>query len=105
MKLRYGQNPAENPWLWEHMKSYSEWMASLFDALRIDNCHSTPIHVAEYMLDAARKVRPELYVTAELFTGSPEIDAYFVAKLGINSLIREAMAAYDPWDLGRHVHR
>jgi glycogen debranching enzyme len=87
------------------MQKYSEWTASMFDGLRIDNCHSTPLPVALHMIDAARRVRPDLYVTAELFTGSAELDAHYAAKLGINALVREAMGAHDSWDLGRHVHR
>jgi glycogen debranching enzyme len=80
-------------------------MARLFEGLRIDNCHSTPIHVASYLLDVARTVNPNIYVFAELFTGSEEKDVLFVSRLGINSLIREAMNAWDPRELARLAHQ
>lgn len=105
VKLRYGSGPEDNPWLWEHMKKYVEDLAATFDGFRIDNCHSTPLHVGVALLDSARVVNPDLYVCAELFTGSEETDTHFVSRLGINSLIREAYNGYDPKEMSRLLYR
>lgn len=104
VKLRYGQQPSDNPFLWAHMTEYTKTMARTFQGFRIDNCHSTPIPVATVLLDEARRIKPDLYIVAELFTGSEEMDIIFLQKLGISSLIREAAQPHSPEELSRLVH-
>lgn len=105
VKLRYGKGPEDSPYLWERMSKYVEMNAKIFDGFRIDNCHSTPLHVGEYFLDLARRVNPNLYVVAELFTGSEAMDCLFVERLGISSLIREAMQSWSEEELSRLIHK
>ena len=105
VKLRYGSGPKDNPWLWSHMTSYVTSLAQSFDGFRIDNCHSTPLHVGVALLDAARVVNPDLYICAELFTGNEQMDLVFVSRLGINSLVREAGNAWDPKEFSRILYR
>lgn len=105
VKLRYGEKPEDSPYLWEHMKRYTEIMAKIFAGFRVDNAHSTPLHVAEYLLDAARRVNNNLYVMAELFTGDENMDRLYVQRLGLGGLIREAMQAWSTGELSRLVHK
>ncbi|KIM34496.1 glycoside hydrolase family 13 protein [Serendipita vermifera MAFF 305830] len=105
VKLNYGRGPEDNPWLWKHITDYVTLLAGTFDGFRIDNCHSTPLHVGCTLLDAARVVNPDLYICAELFTGSEEMDVRFVSRLGISSLIREAYNAGDPKEMSRLLYR
>lgn len=105
VKLRYGSKPEDSPYLWKRMADYAKLSAKLFHGFRIDNCHSTPIHVGTHMLDAARSINPNLYVAAELFTGNEDYDILYVQQLGISSLIREAMQAYSVGELSRLCHK
>lgn len=91
IKLRYGNSPEDNPYLWDYMTQYVQSVASVVKALRIDNAHSTPLHVAEYFIKKARETNPQLYIMAELFTGSEKEDIDYINHLGINSIMREVI--------------
>ncbi|KAK5173455.1 bifunctional 4-alpha-glucanotransferase/amylo-alpha-1,6-glucosidase [Saxophila tyrrhenica] len=104
VKLRYGSGPDDSPYLWKFMTEYTQLMAKHFHGFRIDNCHSTPMHVAEHMLDAARHVQPNLVIAAELFSGDEKMDFMYCQRLGISFLVREAMQCWSTAEVSRLVH-
>uniref|UniRef100_A0A1I7XD66 Glycogen debranching enzyme n=1 Tax=Heterorhabditis bacteriophora TaxID=37862 RepID=A0A1I7XD66_HETBA len=81
------------------IQDYIRFPSYIFFFIRKMYCHF------QYLLLAAREVRPDLYVFAELFTGSEYLDNIYVNRLGISSLIREAQSAGDSHEQGRLVYR
>ena len=90
VKLRYGATKSDSPYLWKHMKLYVRKMAGMFHGFRLDNAHSTPLHIGEYLMRKARKDNTDLLIVSELFTGNSELDALFTKRIGFNGLVREA---------------
>lgn len=91
VKLYYGRKIEDSPYIWGHMEKYLGAMATIFQGMRVDNCHSTPLHVLEYFVNYARTINPSLFVFAELFSGSIFTDSLYTKRIGLNALIREAI--------------
>ena len=103
-KLNYGYSPSDCPYLMQHMTKYVQDMAKMFNGFRLDNAHSTPIFVAEYLAQKAREINPDLIIMAELFT-KKENEINFVNRIGINLLIRELIWCENAWKLSAQIHR
>jgi len=103
VKLRYGSGPGDCPALWTRAADYAALTARAFHGLRLDNCHSTPLHVAKFVLRAARRVRPELYVFAELYAGEEAAACHVVNRLGINAIVDVALHAQSASQLAQKV--
>lgn len=91
VKLRYGERKSDSPYLWKHMKKYIQSLASVFHGFRIDNAHSTPLHVGEYFLTKGREINPNLHVFCELFCHGADVEAKYVKILGANALVKEVL--------------
>lgn len=104
VKLRYGQSKRDSPALWKYMKKYVRDMAVTFHGLRLDNAHSTPLHVGGYMMRKARLAKENVLIFAELFTGSSFKDSLFTKHLGLNALVREVNRCYDGGSLNEKLH-
>lgn len=99
VKLYYGNKPEDVPYVWDYMTKYATSQAEIFHAIRLDNAHSTPLHVSKHVLAQVRKTNPHCWIFAELFTGNFNTDLLYQRKLGINALIRESMQCGSPNDI------
>jgi glycogen debranching enzyme len=104
VKLAFGNCPEDNPWLWKYMAEYTRTVSKWSHGLRIDNCHSTPMHVGQYLLDEARNENPNCFILAELFTNSRATDILFTNTLGLNALVHEGMSRSDAKDFSTMLH-
>jgi glycogen debranching enzyme len=118
VKIRFGEKREDSPAAYDYMKEYTHLVATTFHGCRLDNCHSTPLWLAQEMMDYARQINPNFYINAELFTGNIKTDTLFINQIGINSLVRglficfilfknknkislESYRAFDPYELGQ----
>lgn len=60
------------------MISYVRWSARTFDGFCIKHCESAPLKIGVRKLNEARRENLELYVCAELFIDSEEIQLRFL---------------------------
>jgi len=105
IKLRYGNEEKDSPFIWDYMTNYVCTMASIFQGFRIDNCHSTPPHVLGKLIRKARAVNPELFVYAELYAGGLDNEMLYVKTTGLNSLMRELIYVKNANDLLQSLWR
>jgi glycogen debranching enzyme len=56
VKLNFGNCEADSPHLWAYMKEYTRLIATTFHGARLDNCHSTPLHVAQVRISLFFKI-------------------------------------------------
>ena len=82
-------NSSNATWILHVMQTYLQVSAFLFDGIRLDNCHNTPISLLEDLIPHARTVRPSLLLLAELFTSNQHTDVEYVRRIGIDMILRE----------------
>jgi glycogen debranching enzyme len=56
VKLNFGYSENDSPHLWAYMKEYTRLIATTFHGARLDNCHSTPLHVAQVKFILLRNI-------------------------------------------------
>lgn len=86
------------------MKKYVQTFCKIFQGIRIDNAHSTPLNVGEYLMRKARQSNNQILIFAELFAGSPEKDLIFTKRLGFNALVRETNRCHTGSDIHGTLH-
>ena len=85
VKLRYGDCPADSPFLWEHMSKYVFDMAMTFDGFRLDNAHPQRL-IGKDFLQLADEFHHLLVFVLDLLALQTRqaLEAHFEDGLGLN---------------------
>lgn len=97
VKLRYGLKREDSPALWTYMETYVSTAAHLFDALRIDNAHSTPLPVLRHLIHLAKRIRPDILIMAEVFAPSQAQEQSFLLS-GADLITKESIHCHHSHD-------
>ena len=76
------------------LERYVDTLVTTFHGLRVDNCHSTPAQVLEFIAQRARRTRPNVLILAELFD-APARNHELYSQAGMDCIVREISRADD----------
>ena len=102
IKLNYGNNIEDCPFLINYMTTYIQSMAKIFNGFILYNIDLIPISILEYLIEKAREINPDLLIVSDI---NLDKKVNYINRLGINLLIQQLISCNTAEELANHIKK